>query len=56
MNDLTLEKQFAHTKFCLQLQNIDIENAKKLLADLHLLYLNQQAMFSLLLKQEIDRK
>jgi len=54
MNDLTLENQFAHTKFCLQLQNIDVENAKKLLADLHLLYLGQQAMFTVLLKQEIN--
>jgi len=56
MNDLALEKQFAHTKFCTQLQNIDIENAKKLLADLHLLYLGQQAMFTILLKQEMDKK
>jgi len=56
MNDLTLEKQFAHTMFCIQLQDIDVENAKKLLADLHLLYLGQQAMFSLLLKREIDSK
>jgi hypothetical protein len=56
MNDLTLEKQLVHSIFCIQLQNIDVENAKKLLADLHLLYLGQQAMFVLLLKQEIDSK
>lgn len=52
MSDLSFEKQFAHTMFCQQLQSIDIDNAKKLLADLHLLYLGQQTMFALLIKQD----
>jgi hypothetical protein len=54
MSELTFEKQFAHTIFCRQLQSIDIDNAKKLLADLHLLYLGQQTMFALLIKQDIS--
>ena len=51
MNDLTFEKQLAHAIFCQQLQSLDVDNAKKLLADLHLLYLGQQAMFMTLTKQ-----
>jgi len=52
MNDLPFEKQFTHAMFCQQLQGLDIDNAKKLLADLHLLYLGQQAMFTILTKQD----
>jgi len=52
MSDLPLEKQFLHVRFCQQLQDIDVDNAKKLLTDLHLLYLGQQAMFALLMKQD----
>ncbi len=51
MNELSIEKQFSHTKFCQQIQDIDLESAKKLLADLHLLYLGQQALFAQLVKQ-----
>ncbi|WP_019501843.1 hypothetical protein [Pseudanabaena sp. PCC 6802] len=51
MNEMSLEKQFAHTKFCHQIQDIDLEAAKKLLADLHLLYLGQQALFAEMAKR-----
>lgn len=52
MNDLSLEKQFSHTMFCQQVQDIDLESAKKLLADLHLLYITQQSLFARLAKQD----
>jgi hypothetical protein len=52
MTELSFEKQFAHTMFCQQLESLDIDNAKKLLADLHLLYLGQQNMFAMLIKQD----
>ncbi len=52
MSILTFEKQFAHSVFCQQLQYLDIDNARELLIDLHLLYLGQQAVFSDLIKQE----
>jgi Phycobilisome degradation protein nblA len=52
MNELSLEKQFSHTMFCQQVQDIDLESAKQLLADLHLLYITQQSMFAKLAKQD----
>jgi Phycobilisome degradation protein nblA len=52
MSELTFEKQFAHTIFCQQVQDLDIDNAKMLLVDLHLLYLAQQALFAELIKQD----
>ncbi|PZO36149.1 MAG: hypothetical protein DCF19_22235 [Pseudanabaena frigida] len=52
MNDLDFEKQFTHALFCQQVENIDINNAKQLLIDLHLLYLGQQTMFTMLIKQD----
>ncbi len=52
MNELTFEKQFTHTIFCQQVQNLDIDNAKILLVDLHLLYLAQQALFAELIRQD----
>lgn len=51
MNEMTLEKQFAHMKFCHQIQDIELEAAKKLLEDLHLLYIGQQALFAELVKK-----
>ncbi len=51
MSDLPPEKQFTHFVFCQQIQNIDLDNAKQLLTELHLLYLGQQAMFVKLTKQ-----
>ena len=51
MNDMPLEKQFSHTKFCQQIQDIDLDSAKKLLADIHLLYLGQQTLFAELAKR-----
>lgn len=52
MNELSLEKQFSHKMFCQQVQDIDLESAKQLLADLHLLYITQQSMFAKLAKQD----
>jgi hypothetical protein len=52
MNNLPFEKQFAHSMFCWQLQNIEIENAKQLLVDLHLIYLSQQATIADLTTQD----
>lgn len=49
---LPVEKQFTHTLFCNQIQNIDLDSAKRLLEELHLLYLSQQATFIKLAKQE----
>ena len=44
MSDLPPEKEFTHMMFCQQIQNIDLEAAKQLLVELHLLYLGQQAL------------
>jgi hypothetical protein len=52
MNSLPFEKQFAHSMFCWKLQNIEIENAKQLLVDLHLIYLAQQAKIADLTTQD----
>jgi glutamate racemase len=60
MNSLPFEKQFAHSMFCWQLQNIKIvgvasptENrAKQLLVDLHLIYLAQQTTIDSLTTQD----
>lgn len=52
MSDLPVEKQFTHTMFCQQIQNIDLDAAKKLLAELHHLYLAQQAMMVKIAKQD----
>ena len=43
-NPLPIEKQFTHMMFCQQIQNIDLDQAKQLLVQLHLLYLGQQAV------------
>jgi hypothetical protein len=51
MKEMPLEKQFSHTKFCQQIQDIDLDSAKKLLADIHLLYLGQQTLFAELAKR-----
>jgi hypothetical protein len=52
MNDLPIEKQLTHTIFCNQIQNIDIDSAKQLLIELHLLYLGQQALMVKIAKNE----
>lgn len=52
MSDLPIEKQFTHMMFCSQIENIDIDTAKKLLAELHILYLGQQAIMVKIAKQE----
>ena len=38
--------------FCQQIQNIDLEAAKQLLIELHLLYLGQQALMVKIAKNE----
>jgi hypothetical protein len=38
--------------FCQQIQNIDIDAAKQLLTELHMLYLGQQALMVKIAKQE----
>lgn len=52
MSDLPVEKQFTHKMFCTQIQNIDLDSAKQLLAELHMLYLGQQAVIVKIAKQE----
>ncbi|NJL43537.1 MAG: hypothetical protein HC935_10190 [Pseudanabaena sp. SU_2_4] len=56
MSELSLEKQFAHSMFCQQVKDIsNLESAKKLLEDLHLLYLGQQSLFIQLARQDTFR-
>ena len=52
MSDLPVEKQFTHMMFCSQIANIDLDTAKQLLTELHLLYLGQQAVMVKIAKQE----
>ncbi len=55
MKELPLEKQFAHWQFCQQVEALALDDAKKLLADLHLLYLNQQFLVGEMAKQDMLR-
>lgn len=43
-NPLPIEKQFTQMMFCQNIENIDLDTAKQLLIQLHLLYLGQQAV------------
>jgi len=52
MSDLPIEKEFTHMLFCQHIQDIDLETAKSLLAELHMLYLSQQAILVKIAKQE----
>jgi hypothetical protein len=52
MSDLPPEKEFTHMMFCQQIQNIDLDQAKQLLTELHMLYLGQQAMMVKMAKNE----
>jgi len=52
MNSLSVVEQLFHSIFCQQIQGIEIENAKQLLVDLHLVYLAQQAIISDLTTQQ----
>lgn len=54
MSDLPVEKQFTHIMFCQQIANIDIDSAKQLLTELHMLYLGQQAMMVKLANKNLD--
>lgn len=44
MENLPFEKQLTHIMFCQTIENIDLDTAKELLTQLHLLYLGQQAV------------
>lgn len=44
MENLPFEKQLTHIMFCQNIENIDLNTAKELLAQLHLLYLGQQSV------------
>jgi hypothetical protein len=52
MSDLPPEKAFTHALFCQQIQTIDLDTAKQLLTELHMLYLGQQAIMVKIAKQE----
>lgn len=53
MNDLPIEKQFTHQKFCEQIKDIkDVNVIRAMLEDLHLSYLSQQVVFVKIAKQE----
>ena len=52
MIDLPPEKAFTQAVFCQQITNIDLDSAKQLLTELHLLYLAQQAVMVKIAKQE----
>ena len=52
---LPVEKQFTHTVFVSKIENIDLHTARKLLEELHLLYLLQQVMLIKIAKQDLGR-
>jgi hypothetical protein len=59
MSDLPLEKQLTHAQFCKQVADIRDRNVLiKMLEDLHLKYLSDQAMVSKIAKNEFmgDKK
>ena len=56
MNDLPIEKQFTHAHFLRQIENIDLETAKKLLEELHMLYLAQQATITKIARNDFWRR
>jgi len=53
---LPIEKQFTHMMFCQNIENIDLDTAKKLLIQLHLLYLGQQVAMTKIAKREFGEK
>lgn len=52
MNELPVEKQFTHMMFCSQIERIDLDSAKALLIELHMLYLSQQVVMAKIAKQK----
>lgn len=51
MKNLPIEKQLTHRYFCDGIQNLDnIDELKKQIVKLHLLYLQQQALFAQMAK------
>ena len=55
VDNLPVEKQFTHTIFCQQIQNISLDQAKQLLTELHALYLGQQAVMVKIAKQDFPQ-
>ncbi len=53
MNRLSLEKEFEHELFVRQIEEMSLDTMKKILADLHILYLGQQTIISDMLKQPV---
>lgn len=53
LTELPIEKRFTHTLFCQQIQNIDLDAAKQLLTELHMLFLGQQALMAKIAKQDL---
>ena len=53
LTELPIEKRFTHTVFCQQIQNIDLDVAKQLLTELHMLFLGQQALMTKIAKQDL---
>jgi hypothetical protein len=52
--ELPIEKQFTQMMFCQQIQNINLDQAKQLLTELHMLYLGQQAIMVKIAKQDFQ--
>lgn len=52
MDELPIEKQFTHMMFCSQIERIDLDSAKALLIELHMLYLGQQVVMAKIAKQK----
>jgi DNA-directed RNA polymerase subunit F len=56
MSDLPIEKQFTHANFLRQIESIDLDTAKKLLEELHMLYLAQQAVITKIARNDFWRQ
>jgi len=54
LDELDLKLQFAHARFCKQIEDLSLENTKALLIDLHKLTLNQQTLAETLLNKPLQ--
>ncbi|MEY2858920.1 MAG: hypothetical protein RLZZ74_3233 [Cyanobacteriota bacterium] len=55
LNNLPLDKQLAHYRFCTAIQNINNMNElKHQLCEMHLLYLRQQEVFIQIAKNSVN--
>lgn len=55
IDNLPLEKQFAHLNFCSEIQNVeDLNELKDRLCEMHILYLRQQEVFIQISKSHFD--